>query len=402
MSIKNGIKKGWAIITTPSRKIESVDKNLGIVKNGENNDYPTRMERFVNNSVTAKMCANMYARFLIGEGFVNQELNEIVVGVDSTTNKKITTFTLLKSIAREFSKHSGVFIHVKRDGNLHIPKLSVVPSTDARFGKPDSKKFSGKVAVYDNWQQDGRLDKSKIKSYNIYDSSKKIINYQITGNTTPSDADLISDLKKWGGQIYSYSLDDEFTYPLSPIDVVQHDADSELQVSLFKNGELRRGFFAKHIIMYDEFEDDNARQEFEEDLKSFEGATEGGSYLAVEGLVRDENGNIQKPIEVITIDQNINDNLFVEYEKSFVKNIAKAYNNIPLILIEMPEGMSNTSGATFKEAVGIYNEQTAADRRAIEQIFTELMGQWKDEKYRNVDWTIKKLNDVVTATNNTK
>ena len=47
----------------------------GIEKYDIDNAYPTRMERLINGSVTAKSSARMLTRFLIGQGFVNETQN---------------------------------------------------------------------------------------------------------------------------------------------------------------------------------------------------------------------------------------------------------------------------------------------------------------------------------------
>lgn len=391
--------KGWQVIRTPARKREKFNTKIGIIQNGEDNAYPTRMEYFVNNSTTAKACANTYMRFLIGKGFKDEELNKIVIGYDSSKNKNIIAFDLLKGIAREISRHSGYWVKVGYNGNLNIDSLFLAPSRYCRFGKEDDKKFKGKILLYDNWDKElnsdvKKFDKSKIAKFNTFDNKEKNIKYQITGKTEPTELEITSDIQSWSGQIYHQFLDDEFTYPLSPIDQSQHDADTEFQISLFKNGELRRGFFAKYMIAYEKFESKSEEAEFIANMKSFEGASEGGSVMMmeVEGLTTDDQRKPVMPMAIEKIDQNINDKLFKEYETSISNNIRKAFNNLPPILIDYQEGkLSGTSGESIVQAANYYNEQTEFERKTIEVTFRELMNNWQDEKYRNRDWIIKKL-----------
>lgn len=383
--------KGWSIIKTPRRKKEELKKRTQFIANGVDDKYPEDMENLVNNSITAKQCATLYSDFLVGEGFEDEGLNEIIVGYNEQSNKDITAYDLLNKIAYSFSRHSGVYLIVQRNGNLKIKSINYRTSRDCRFGKQDDNEFKGKIGIYDKWGE-SKFNSDDVKCYNVFDSKEKNIKYQITGSATPSNLELAEKLKKWNGQVYFTFLNDEYTYPLSHIDVVQHDSDTEFQISLFKNGELRRGFFAKQIIAYEEFESEQDEYEFIQDLKSFEGASEGGSSMLVQGMGVNEKGEPVMPFAIKEINQNINDALFERYEKSTSNNIRKAYKNPPPVLIDIVEGkMGNTSGESIREAFNFYNYQTKKDRDIIKGIFTELMSAWHDEQYSDRDWTIKNL-----------
>ncbi len=392
------IIKGWTINLTPPRKKETFDKKIGVIRNGEDNAYPTRMESALNNSITAKACANTYKRFLIGKGF-DEKLNKVIVGYDESKNRNITAFDLLVSIAHEFSRHSGAWIKVGYDGNIKVNSLYLTPSKYCRFGKEDDKNFKGKIAVYDNWDKvlnskDEKFDKAKIEKYNVYDPKKENIKYQVTGKAESNDLDYATKLSSWKGQVYTRFLDNEFIYPLSHIDPVQHDSDTEFQISLFKNGELRRGFFAKYMLAHEKFEDSSDYDRFLSDMQTFEGASEGGSVMMVEveNLTTDDKMAPVMPFVLQKIDQNINDKLFKEYETTIANNIRKAYNNIPPVLIDYQEGkLGNTSGESIVQAAKYYNTQTEMDRMEISNIFKELMSNWHDETLNSEDWKITEL-----------
>ena len=69
----------------------------GIISYDIDNAYPSRMERLINSSVTAKAAAGMYARFLSGQGFADESLNTVIVGKDNF--RSITSLELLRKIA---------------------------------------------------------------------------------------------------------------------------------------------------------------------------------------------------------------------------------------------------------------------------------------------------------------
>ena len=54
------------------------DKHLGIIKNGVDNAYSEKVERLINNSVTAKTASRIMASYLFGKGF-GKDNNRIIV-----------------------------------------------------------------------------------------------------------------------------------------------------------------------------------------------------------------------------------------------------------------------------------------------------------------------------------
>ena len=58
----------------PQPFIVKDEKVPGIEKYDTDNAYPSRMERLINGSVTAKSSAGMLSRFLIGQGFEDEAL----------------------------------------------------------------------------------------------------------------------------------------------------------------------------------------------------------------------------------------------------------------------------------------------------------------------------------------
>ena len=72
MGLKVQLLDIWSRLTT-------FDKRAGIIRNGVDNAYAERIERYINNSVTAKTSSNIMASFIGGKGFGEKD-NKIVVG----------------------------------------------------------------------------------------------------------------------------------------------------------------------------------------------------------------------------------------------------------------------------------------------------------------------------------
>jgi len=207
----------------------------GIISYDIDNAYPSRMERLINSSVTAKAAAGMYARFLSGQGFADESLNTVIVGKDNF--RSITALELLRKIAASIAKFNGVYVRAQFTG-YNPSAFRVEPFRYCRLGEMDDRDFNAKVVVYNNWDRwrSQKLEKGKYIAVDVWNPLKEVIDAQVAA---------AGSFNKWKGQMYYSFLDDEYIYPLSPIDVTKWDADTESQIAIFKNGELRRGFFLK-------------------------------------------------------------------------------------------------------------------------------------------------------------
>ena len=95
-----------------------------------------------------------------------------------------------------------------------------------------------------------------------------------------------------------------------------------------------------------------------------EGAEQGGSILVNQGAFQNSNGDLQSPFKLEKIEQNINSNLFKEYEASCANNIRKCFNNIPPVLIDYQEGKLGGLGRKYPTG-NFYNSQTSQDRQVV-------------------------------------
>jgi hypothetical protein len=353
----------------------------GIISYDIDNAYPSRIERLINNSVTAKAAAGMYRRFLCGSGFEDVALNTINVGKENY--KDITALDLLHKVARSLSYFNGVYLRTQWTG-YNVSGVRVEPFRYCRLGEMDSTDYSGKVVVYNNWDKwrNNKLEKSKYIKVDVWNPDPEVIAKQVKGNWSG-----------WHGQMFYSFLDDEYIYPLSPIDPVKWDADTESQIGIFKNGELRRGFFLKYIMHHTKFNTNEEADDFVAKMKKFTGGDHDSSMIVLEGTFSPDGKIIDgENVKVEKIEQNINDKLFEGYESSTQNAIRKAYNAIPQILIEYEDSkLGTTSGEALRQASEFYNQQTVEARMKIEQIFQEVFSKHENPALRGKSWKIKEL-----------
>ena len=357
-----------------------VDDSLKIFLNGEGNDYPERMERYINNSITAKSSSTTMTTFLAGKGF-GEAANKLQV------NKKNSLLVLTHKAGRSISRQRGVFYHVNYNLDLDIDYINTLPYSHCRKGKKDDNNYNGKILVSPDWTKTDD-EANKPVEFDVYNPKKSILEAQIDA---AKGENLQEKIKNYKGQVLFIELDgEEEEYPLSSIDAVQLDCDSEAQASIFKNRGLRKGFFGKTLVVtppmvdIDPTDEDSAkeyheqegeRREFRKSIQGFIGAENNEGVLHIE-LEYDGAESLDKAILFKNIEANIDDKVFAHTETSVSNNIRYAFNNIPALLVRDNTGaMFGQSGEGIREAKEYYQEQTTMERAVLVSSLTGLLSR---------------------------
>ena len=369
-----------SVVNTPKRNEVKINRQRGIFNNGEDNAYPQLIERLINGSVTAKTASNMLKKFLIGDGFAQSGLNEKVIYSDFMG--EVTMYGLLSQVAGDIAKHRGAFVQIQWNANGTISQVKHIPYRDCRLGKSDSNNYSGKIHVYNNWdrQTAERFDTNKIKVVDVWNPIAEVIQEQLKSDN-------------WNGQIAYLFLDDEYIYPLATIDCVRLDADSENEASMYRNSELRRGFFAKYLVYHTAFDDQKDEVDFREVLESTIGGDKDSSLVLIPAIFGEDGKPIAETnIKLEKVEQTANADAFKVSEEMCGNNIRKAHNAIPKILIDSNDSsLFGNSGEAFVQAFNFYNTQTKDTRTGISQWFAKIMKHAEDDELRNANYDIKPL-----------
>ena len=356
------------------KRLVKWDKKLEIYTNGEDNAYPERVDRLINNSVTAKMSLEIMIQYIIGKGFGeadNFKINE--------TQKLIEFAT---DLADDLAKNRGAFIHW--DYNLNFEKLNptLLPFEKCRIGKKDSKDYNSKILFKNDWNN----SKENAVVFDVYNSNPEIVASQIK---------KAGAIEKYKGQVQYINLDRNYYYPLSRIDSVMNDCDSESQAAIYKNMLLRKGFFGKQIVVTPPLIDNDLPEfiyndlgvptrnneyyrrqteadEIKQTIESFIGAENAGGAMLIQ--LPDLQGSIDDIFKVITINSEVNDKMFEYTENSISKNILMAFNNLPVALVKSPDSaMFGNSGASLLEAKKMYWENTSKERSLLEGLINDIV-----------------------------
>ncbi len=348
------------------------DVSSGIMTYGEKNDYPDIIEKLIYGSQTGKSAANLLSKFIAGDGFV-QPVGNIEIGKD-IRGKKITVDKLRQQISESLAFFGGVYLHsnVSIDGVCN--DFKILNFKNCRFSRMDDTGYCSRVAYNDNW-----LKPKETVFFNTFNPEMAKENIKKYG-------------QEYKGQVYFQFLNDTYLYPLSPFDSVYLDMDTENQIQIFKNREIRNGFTDKIVMVVEKMNSDEEAEEMVDKCKSFVGAD--GEKLLLFEAEFDETGNIRgNNFKVEKIATNINDKLFENWEVSIPNSIRKAAYGLPAVLIDYQQGtLSAASGEMLTQAVSVYNAYTRDLRKKVEETFAEIMKYSKNETLKtNIDWSLKEV-----------
>ena len=370
------------IVTKLSRNIAPSDVAGGIMLFGENNDYPQTIESIVLGSSTGKAVWDIYARFLSGEGF-NAPINDIVVGKDFR-GRDITVRHVLRQCAQSVSMNNGCLMHVNKNLNNEVVNCSPIPYKFFRFNKPDDTGYSSKIVLNKNWGDSQYFKKDESKSYDLFTTDK---------NAFASQIKKAGGIEKYRGQIIFQFWNDNYLYPLSPFDSVYLDCDTEQQVSLFMNREIRNGFMATTILRVAAGTPEE-EQEISDRVTGATGA-DGSRVLLMVDEIDPDTQEIKKngAFAVDKIESNINDKLFESWENSLMSKIRRSQNVPSIFLNYETNKLGGTSGEAIIQATNSYNATTRDARALLSEYLKQLFSSFANEELKNNnDWTIKPLN----------
>ncbi|WP_116790149.1 hypothetical protein [Flavobacterium psychrotrophum] len=355
------------------KRLTPWSKSADVYANDVDNAYPERMDRLVNNSVTAKSAAAIMVQYLIGKGYGTDADNLII---NKQKNLKLIDFA--DDVADDLVKQRGVYIHINYNALYKVADCSVLPFEWCRIGKKDSTDYSGKIAICKEWLKPKRSD---IELIDVYNPRKAVIDAQV---------EKAGGWEHYKGQVLYVNMDTKLIYPLSRIDSVAEDCDSEAQASIYKNRLLRKGFFGNTLVVTRPLvgdglepgshafkEAESEREAFQKAIKESLGAENTGGVLCLEMDFAGE--KLEDAILIKQIESRIDDQLFNYTETSVRENILVAFNNLPAGLIKTNDNaLFGNSGEAIREMKRTYWENTTKERNLLTATLNQLLAASQD------------------------
>lgn len=349
------------VIGSKEKRIEVRDlKSEGILTYDKDNLYPQRIADSLAASVTGTAGVELFATHLVGRGFAFEDLNKLIVNSKGETLKD-----LHELVCNDYAKYRGVALHIGYNGLFEINNITHIPFDYVRLSIPDDTGAIQTAVVYDDWdgQKYGRRKKDLMKTLHFFTSDKEKIQSQIVGS---------GGFEKWGGHILYYSHAGARCYPTAKCDPCFEDLISDAGIKIFSQRNIQTGFMAGAIFVHrGKFEDNNARNEFTDNLKNFQGAANSNKLLMVEAETEDQIPDI-KGFPVTN-----NDKLFESTEPSVMNRIIRTFGQ-PLVLHAIKTAGSLGESTEWDDAVKNYDQRTEKEREKLSLIYKPIFEFWHE------------------------
>ena len=372
-------------LKTAEKRIQNVDvKRYNILGYDQDNNYPGRMSNLLNSSNTAFSCYTTFVRFVVGEGLVDVDFGKSVIN-----RKGLTVSGLHRQITEDKGRFKGFAVHVNFNGLGEIISATPVDFSYCRLGINEQ---SGKIAVYNNWDYSkGRnIQSSEITYYDRFAPHKvlsQVNAVELEDEEVNSLTEQEQEVRKWKryqGQILWYTPNG--SYPLAPFDAVAEDMQTEGNVSRTKRTASASNFMPSQIMVVNEFEDtdegDDERDEFFENIESFQGDDGVGSILVLESKTP-ENGIKLEKVEIQNYDG------IQKFTEESVKENIRENRQVPAALLTAKS--SSFSGEEISNAKEYYNDITSDDRREISEVLEKIFSRFHKVVNKSGDYSIRPL-----------
>ena len=329
---------------------------------GLNNDYPQKVLEIVNSSGTGRTCMDVYVKFIEGAGFNDVKLAEQVL---NTRGERANS--LLRKFGKDLRAFNGFACLVKYNGMGLPSEYYNIPFEHCRIETDAKKEYTGKVAVHPDW--------TSVTGKQFKQDEVKFI-HRFNPNTVIAEMTEVGGPEKYLGQVFYFTADGDFEYPISPFDPVITDMLTEESVSTVKHRNAKYNFLPAGILVrkgkkpptgdnsvHDPYYQD--MQESADMIKRMQG-DENSSKIWVVDVDADE----EKP-EFIAFDAKNYDTQFQLTEQTVQENIGRMFM-IPPILRGVDVG-AGFGADLMTNAYNFMNSVTGNERRMLEVAFRDML-----------------------------
>lgn len=334
------------------------NKTTNIYPYDFDNKYPHRVIDIVNDSPTAKTCLKLKNKFVFGGGFKDLAFYK------SKVNDKQTVDSFLRRLSEDFGKFGGFAIHVNYNGLGEFINTRVVPFEYVR------KQLVGNgYRIYNDWNN---VKNTSVKTEDIFDL------HPFNPETALREAEQ-EGWENYKGQLLYYNGDEDI-YNLSPLDAILECLLTEGQLKKFKHSISAKNFLASHLLVMGRQESEEAEQEFDENLRRFQGGEGAGTIMIVE---KESNEEV---IELKKVEIQDYDGLYEYTENSSRDTIIQHFLIPPVLLLKVAGSLG--SSKEIADAFDYYNAITSDERLVIEEVMKMIFSNWHYDINPSNDYSI--------------
>lgn len=349
------------------RMVVSNDDRFGIQKYDTDNAYPQRLLDYIDGAGTLASCVDILGRFIYGNGFVDENLNKIIIDKKKTTLRK-----LLKFISKDYAIFNGYALHFNYNALYQISSISLLPFHYCRLGIENEETGEvEKIIIYNDW--DKRTKKSIRKDdfiyYDVFNADPKIIEKQVTE---------AGGWDKWNGQILYYS-EIINSYPKAKFHSRIKDAVTENESMTYRYASVKNGFSATHMLYYyGSFESDEERKDFAKNINANQGGENAGNIVLIDGIQKENKPDLE------AVSNDTVDKRFELTEKTTSDNIRKTFLIPPVLIGDLIAGKLGTS-QEIKDAITYFNGMTNEFRGNVSETLSGVMANFKNPVISNFE-----------------
>ncbi len=331
----------------------------GVLNYDTDNAYPQRMYATAMASGTAIASINLFAKFLRGQGFIDEAFATMPVNRNGLTAEK-----LLRLTSKDFARYNGFAWHLQYNILGEVTEIFHVPFEHTRLAPPDDRQYIGTIAVYFDWWKEFKkqIKKDAINHLHVFNPRPEVIQAQI---------EKAGGIQEYKGQVFWWSANGT-RYPLTPYDAVIEDIETDAGIKTFNNRGVKSGFLNLSLLVTKgRFETEKDRKAFQANIEDWQGAENSNSVVHVEVDKEEETP------EFVSVETKDLDKMFALTGTTIKNNIIQ--NQIqPKILLGIHEAGKLGSSSDIEDAYDFYNAVTDEDRATITEAFEAVFGNWHE------------------------
>ena len=339
-----------------------IDKSTqyGIQTYGTANDYPQNVIEIVNASVTGSGCVKRYGEFINGKGFLDEELGKM-----RANGRKETFNTLLSLVSGDYARFGGFALLVNYNANYRISSIYHVPFENVRLGLPNDQGICTNYAIHTDW---GKRN-TRLRRFSVEDIVR-VDAFNPDADVVAEQVALSGGFECYKGQLYYYTNNGAWSYPLPCYDAALTDMNTEEGISNITNRNARNNFLPSGMLIdicyQDQTHDDETATE--QLLKQYQGDANALKLMYAQVASKEE---IPQFVEFKT--QNY-DKEYTESRNATKDNIGRAFNQPPILRAELTS--SGFSTTEMVSAYNYYNSVTINERNRVSSAFDLLLSYW--------------------------
>jgi len=322
-----------------------------IIQYDIDNLYPNKAKSIAERSVTTMASIGVLSSFIYGAGFIDDDLNELVVNEDGQTLVDIHEIT-----ADDEALFNGYAIHVNYNVLGQIIELNEISFELLRWNYDQSRVF---------WCKDWTKARFSGKNKNVVEY------FPFDPEKVGDQIDSLEENEEFNGQIIYWVPRKKDIYTLCRFDAAMEDAQFQAESKLWKLSNIQNGYAANYVLFYPaQIESGLEKAGLIKDVKGASGSANAGRTNAIpvnaSAMEALKGRNVIEEIPRTGVDK-----LFTKQNEEAKADIYTMFQQPPILSGTTKDG--GFSKDEYVDAFDTYNTFTEKNRSRKERIFQKIL-----------------------------